>query len=283
MLPHVLSGVLVSLLWCTVRGQTWCVAISRAWDVTQLLFRCGKNYMSNETVVEPGGQFTFPASSSTPLLAFRCGPSIRPYIADDSSSPAGILIDSSVTYSNISGAQAINLPPSISGSDQLSVTVSINGKTIAQGNVPLNVSKYELPFSLLGLQAQAEPYNISCTATYATSMQSSPAPRNAKLYIPILPSWLELFSTYGTKHTRHVHHVRSSSAQTFQTSASLSYLPNPTQGSITKMDLRTGALLAKPANSSGGYDTVFPIGFYTMFDGYLASNLSNLDQLKAQG
>lgn len=238
--------------------------------------------MSNETVVEPGGQFTSPESSSSPLLAFRCGPAIRPYLADDSSDPAGILIDSSVTYSKIGGAQPINLPPMITNSDQLVVTVSLNGKTLAQGNVPLNVSKYELPFSLLGLQAQTEPYNISCTATYAALKQSSPAPRNVKLYtLPSLPSWSELFSACHTKHLRHA--VRSSSTQTYQTSASLSYLPNPSQGSITKMDLRTGALMTKPANGTGNYDTVFPVGFYTLFDGYLTSNLSILDEIKAQG
>jgi hypothetical protein len=50
------------------------------------------------------------------------------------------------------------------------------------------------------------------------------------------------------------------------------------------MDLRTGALMAKPANGSGGdYESIFPIGFYTTFDGYLAGNLSVLDELKEQG
>jgi hypothetical protein len=64
----------------------------------------------------------------------------------------------------------------------------------------------------------------------------------------------------------------------------LSYLPNPTNSSVTKMDLRTGALLAKPADGSDGeYESFFPIGFFTWFDGYLAGNLSILDELKAQG
>ena len=41
------------------------------------------------------------------------------------------------------------------------------------------------------------------------------------------------------------------------------------------MDLRTGALLAQPANGSGGaFAPIFPIGFYTLFDSYLATNLS---------
>ncbi|KAG6836204.1 hypothetical protein H0H93_010316 [Arthromyces matolae] len=50
------------------------------------------------------------------------------------------------------------------------------------------------------------------------------------------------------------------------------------------MDLRTGALLARPANGKGGpYTPVIPIGFYTQFDGYLARNLSISAELAAQG
>ena len=50
------------------------------------------------------------------------------------------------------------------------------------------------------------------------------------------------------------------------------------------MDLRTGAILAKPADGKGGsYAPVFPIGFYTTFDGYMAQDLNISAQLKAQG
>ncbi|KAF8064328.1 hypothetical protein FPV67DRAFT_215032 [Lyophyllum atratum] len=75
-------------------------------------------------------------------------------------------------------------------------------------------------------------------------------------------------------------------AQTFHATGSLSYLPNPPSsiGSVTKMDLRTGALLARPADGKGGpYAPVLPIGFYTQFDGYLAKDLSISAELAAQG
>lgn len=50
------------------------------------------------------------------------------------------------------------------------------------------------------------------------------------------------------------------------------------------MDLKTGALLARPADGSPGpYAPVFAMGFYTQFDGYLTTNLSVLNELKAQG
>ena len=50
------------------------------------------------------------------------------------------------------------------------------------------------------------------------------------------------------------------------------------------MDLRTGVLLAQPANGSeGAFAPVFPIGFYTLFDSYLATNLSIPATLASQG
>jgi hypothetical protein len=73
-------------------------------------------------------------------------------------------------------------------------------------------------------------------------------------------------------------------SQTFEAKSSLSYLPLNPNGSVTKLDLRTGAMLAKPADGSEGpYAPVFPIGFYTRFDGYIADNLTLLDELKTQG
>jgi hypothetical protein len=243
--------------------------------------------MSNETVVPPGGQFSMPETTTTPLLAFRCSPAIRPYLAEDASSSAAFIIDVTVTYTQVEGAIPITLPTAVSKDDLLVVTVSLNGKTLAQGSVPLNSSKYELPFSLVGLQTQKEAYNISCTASYSSTngQQSSAAPSLFDLYkIPILPSWTELFSDVNLLPITHTHATRGMNAQTFETTAALFYLPDPSQGSVTKMDLRTGALLVKPANGSGGdYEPVFPIGFYTTYGGYLASNASVLDELKAQG
>jgi hypothetical protein len=195
--------------------------------------------MANQSVVPPGGNFLTPSTSSSPLLAFRCAPAIRPYLAEDTTSLASIIVDAPVTYIQIAGAEPITLSSS-GDAGPLAVTVSTNGKTLATGIIPLNASKYEINFSLTSLTAQKDAYNISCSASYA--------------------------------------------GKTFTTSTALSYLPNPTNSSVTKMDLRTGALLAKPADGSDGeYASVFPIGFYTSFDNYLAGNLSILDELKAQG
>ena len=72
--------------------------------------------------------------------------------------------------------------------------------------------------------------------------------------------------------------------QTFSATTPLYVLPNPTNSSVTKMDLRTGALLAKPVSGTGGtYEPVFPIGFHTLLDDNLTTNLSLIDELKDQG
>ncbi|KAF9234992.1 hypothetical protein BU15DRAFT_65213 [Melanogaster broomeanus] len=171
---------------------------------------CGKYYdpsqIPQSQAPPPGGQFSLPTASQDPLLAFRC---------------------------------------SLSSAGLLDVTVSLGGKTLSNGAVPLNATAYEIAFSLDGITAQMTPYNLSCQATYTAS--------------------------------------GSSSTQTFSTSTALYYLPNPTNSAVIKMDLRTGALLAKPANGQGGdYQPVFPIGFYTEFQ-YLATNLTVIDELHAQG
>ncbi|KAH9932841.1 hypothetical protein B0H21DRAFT_760442 [Amylocystis lapponica] len=225
----VLSFVVAAAFQPGVLAQTW----------------CGKNYMAGSPVVPPGGQFPTPATTSSPLLAFRCAPAIKPYIPDDASSPAGILIDTYVTYSDIVGAAPISIPDH-GDLGSVAVTVSTNGHVLADGTVPLNASKVELPFSLSDLEPTTGAYNISCTATYAVS---------------------------------------GAATQSFNTSGALSYLPAPPDGrSVTKMDLRTGALLAKPATGKGGtYEPVMPVGFYTTFGGYLASNLSIINEVKDLG
>ncbi|EMD34907.1 hypothetical protein CERSUDRAFT_124938 [Gelatoporia subvermispora B] len=222
--------VLLGAFFGSVSAQTW----------------CGKNYMASSPVVPPSGQFPTPATSSKPLLAFRCAPAIKPYLPEDISSPAGILIDAFLTNSEIVGAEPIDIPLLGELADLL-VTVNVDGhELISGGVVPLNATKVELPFSLAGLKPQKEAFNVSCSATFA----------------PI-----------GAK------------AQTFKTTTSLAFLPDPPAGrSVTKMDLRTGALLAKPATGKGGsYEPVLPVGFYTAFGDYLATNISLVDQIKAEG
>ncbi|KAK2460380.1 hypothetical protein APHAL10511_007545 [Amanita phalloides] len=194
---------------------------------------------------QASGQFPVPAPSTNPLLAFRCSQTIRPYIAGDGSDPnqpVSILIDAPVVSTHINGIQPITITnPSSPGALNVTVTTT-NGLVLAQGSVPVNSNKTELPLCLDRLEPSSSAYDITCTATY--------------------------------------------NSQTFVTNSLLTYLPAPPQdiGSVTKMDLRTGALLAQPANGRGGpFAPVFPIGFYTQFDSYLDTNLSIPATLASQG
>ena len=200
--------------------------------------------MEGSPIVPPGGQFPIPATSESPLLALRCAQTVRPYLAEDAFDPAGVLIDSPITYSEIVGAETIALPED-GDLGELLVTVTANGRFLTEGIVPLNASKVELPFSLLDLEPQMASYELEFTGTYV-SISAPP--------------------------------------QTFQGTGALSYLPDPPDGgSATKMDLRTGGMLAKPATGKGGaYKYIIPVGFYTIFDGYL-TNLTNLQTIKELG
>ncbi|KAG2117117.1 uncharacterized protein F5147DRAFT_604571 [Suillus discolor] len=210
---------------------------------------CGKNYMANQSVVPPGGQFVLPAQSVDPLLSFRCAPVFRPYLQEDAKS-AAFIVDTSIVYDWIAGAEPISLP-STSGSSSNSaglgtVSVTINvGSVKTTANVPLNATNFQIPVDISKLQARKAAYNVSCSATYTA------------------PS--------------------SSKSQKFKTGASLLYLPD-TNSSVTKTDLRTGALWVRPADGKGGAFAPFlPQGFYINFDEYLVENLTMIDQLKADG
>ncbi|KAH7890176.1 hypothetical protein F5I97DRAFT_1965248 [Phlebopus sp. FC_14] len=215
---------------------------------------CGKYYKPGESIVTPGGNFPLPAVSTDPLLAFQCAPAIRPYLAEDVSSPATVLIDSPVVYYQIANAVPISLPTgpcALTNDGMLNVTVSLDDRVLANGVVPLNATAFELSISLDGITPQMTPYGLTCEASYS--------------------------ATNGAT-------TSSDTTQTFSATTRLSLLPNPTNSSVTKMDLRTGALLAKSASGQGrDYEPVFPIGFYTAFDDYLSTNLSVINELKDQG
>jgi hypothetical protein len=208
---------------------------------------CGKNYMSNQTVVPPGGQFQLPASSQEPLVAFRCSPAFRPYLEEDAKN-AIIVVDAPIVYQYIQGASPVSL--SSSGSSPadcgtLDVTISIGNQVFATQQVPLNTTGSEICLDLSSLKAQKTGYNVTCSATYQADT--------------------------------------SSTTQEFSASTTLLYLPD-NQGSVVKTDLRTGTLLARPANGSGGdFQPFIPQGFYVSFDSALAKNLTYIDQLKLDG
>ena len=127
---------------------------------------------------------------------------------------------------------------------ELQVTVSLDGKTLTTGNVRLNGSS-SLPFSLSHVSPRMTPYSLVCTAVALSS------PKHTFRSIP----------------------------------TNLTYLPLPPDdiGSVTKLDLKTGGLLAKRAHIQEPYKLIFPVGFFTNFEGYLENNDTSLEILKSQG
>uniref|UniRef100_A0A0W0FBD7 Uncharacterized protein n=1 Tax=Moniliophthora roreri TaxID=221103 RepID=A0A0W0FBD7_MONRR len=129
---------------------------------------CGKNNKAGSPTVPPGGEFPVPTTSDVPLLALRCGPAI------------------------------FGTEPISDTSNNLSVTVCVNGEILASGTVPLNATKHPLSFSLSALQPGSKAYIISCQ----------------RFHLHTTPPW-----------------------------AHLSEKPVDI-GSVTKMDMCTGVLLA---------------------------------------
>lgn len=178
------------------------------------------------------------------MLVFRCAPITTPYLGDEDYN-AGVLVEALVTLARYNGAEPITLPVGPVAAEALEVSISIDGSVLAEAVVRLN-STSELHFPLVNLsQPRKQPFSVDCTASYASHLTSEP--------------------------------------QKFSATTTLSYLPRPASGSVTKRDSRTGALLVRPPGSSA-YEAIFPIGFYTSFDNYLDDpDLGILDELKAQG
>jgi hypothetical protein len=74
-------------------------------------------------------------------------------------------------------------------------------------------------------------------------------------------------------------------SSTYKTTGSISKLPLPAKGSVTKQDFLTGALLVNTtSNLAGAYKPIIPFGFYTGFDDYLAKDpITIIDNAKASG
>ncbi|KAG7087795.1 hypothetical protein E1B28_013736 [Marasmius oreades] len=207
---------------------------------------CNKNYMKTQPVVPPGGQFPIPATSTAPLLALRCGQAVKPYLPEDTAQHVG---DPSFVSILVDTPIVFSKFPGASP------------VTLPSGSLP----SLSVTVTLDGKQLVSGTAPMNSTKTPLTFSLSSIQPRT-KAYN------LTCTATTG--------------GQKFTTSTLFSFLPAKPSGigSVTKMDMRTGALLARPANgTSGPYERMFPIGFYTQFDSFLAKNLSAIKVLKDQG
>ncbi|KAF8153023.1 hypothetical protein B0H34DRAFT_721877 [Crassisporium funariophilum] len=135
-----------SFLITKVHGQTW----------------CGKNYLRSQELVLPVGRFEHQEESERPFLALRCLPRVQPYLPEDvSSHSASILVDTSVTFTQIHSASLIESSP-LDGT--LELTIEIESADSVHVNVPVNVSNWDIPLSLNKLEPRTKPYSVKCTA-----------------------------------------------------------------------------------------------------------------------
>ncbi|KAH9956086.1 hypothetical protein BC827DRAFT_1157943 [Russula dissimulans] len=207
---------------------------------------CGKVYTKGKPVVPPDGQFPLLVSLPSPQLSLRCNPGQIPFLPDDHLDPSSSSNCVILVDALVRGSNVTGAQPVIIPSPEdaeLFVSVSLDGEPLTSGKVPLNGSA-AIPFSLSELSPRLAPYTLTCDA--------------------ILSSPYQTFTSIPTN---------------------LTYLPSPPAsiGSVTKLDLRTGSLLAKRAHSQEPYTPIFPVGFYTNFGGYLKDNDTILEVLKGQG
>ncbi|PFH51136.1 hypothetical protein AMATHDRAFT_143328, partial [Amanita thiersii Skay4041] len=205
--------------------------------------RCGKHYLPHQPIVSPGGRFPVPRRSNRPLLAFRCGPRIKPYLLEDATTMvASVLVDTLATFLHMENTFSID-DAHVGKNNGVDVTVFAGDVVLGRGFVPFNVTNAEISINLGRLIPRRSPYKLTCTGMIDTTRKNSEA---------------------------------------FTVNSSLWYLPTPYFGSVTKVDFKTKATLFK--NKCGNsFETVFPIGFYTSFTGYLDVDLTILDEVKAQG
>ena len=163
---------------------------------------------------------------------------------EEDAKDAMFIVDTRIVYDWISGTSPITLPSNSSGNAG-NLTVTITVDGIqATQQVPLDTVGNEIPLDISSLVADNSPYGVDCVAMYTSS---------------------------------------SGQTQQFSATTSLLYLPD-TNGSATKMDLRTGSLWVRPVNDSGGpFAPFIPQGFYINFDEYLLNNLSVINALKDDG
>ncbi|KAH9067984.1 hypothetical protein EDB83DRAFT_2506228 [Lactarius deliciosus] len=204
---------------------------------------CGKEYRAGQPISPPGGQFSLPLTTTTPQLVLRCNAAPMPFLPDDLMDNSSSLILVDALVRYKEIAGAQPLIMLSSPDAELFVNVSVDGMPLTSGTVSLNGSA-AIPFSLSAIMPRSVPYSLGCTATLSSSEQN--------------------FTSTPTN---------------------LVYLPSPPDsiGSITKLDQRTGGLLAKRAFTQDPYEPIFPVGFYTQFGGYLEGNDGVLEVLKRHG
>lgn len=210
--------------------------------------------MKNQTSVAPGGKFPIAQNTTSLVLTFRCSQAIRPFLPGDVSAEPAILISARVATTAYPDSKPWTPPAGWPGPYEtppnynLTVSVLVDGSVLASGIVNAVPSPDDNGFA--GWDHKL-PFDLS---------KLQPRKEHYEL------------DCRGVM----------SDGQAFLAKSNLTYLPEPSSGSVTKMNLQTGALLVQEPAGQGQFKPIFPIGFYTQFDKYL-TNITVLSKIKEEG
>jgi len=203
-----------------------------------------QNYDPAKPADPPGGAFAVPPISSADLLALRCAPALKPYLSSDLDDANLARSAGIVVDAHITRVQEAGAKPVPTSLPQLQRFV----------NVVLRVDGENVAVAVVPLGRVAViPFSLK------------------KLDPSSKPKRLECLGTI------------LGSAESYAHTSTLLYLPpNPFGGSTARLDARTGALVVK-GSTSETWEPIWPFGMYTSFDGFLAKDLTVLDDIKARG
>lgn len=144
--------------------------------------------MSTNDSFNPGGQLSVPSPSAEPLLDLTVRPRMSLYLASETSGE--FIVDAAI--SNLVG-QPMNISNAITSQTadgskantlSISITVSSTGQKLVSGaSIPINTTSNQIPFKLVNLSPQMEPFAITLTAISADGTMA----HTAKTQLSFLP------------------------------------------------------------------------------------------------
>ncbi|KAF8243070.1 hypothetical protein K440DRAFT_606648 [Wilcoxina mikolae CBS 423.85] len=227
---------------------------------------CGKAYRATDApfpdLVDAGWLHPPPRSAKS-LLDFTCRPVMKPYVEDikhsiDALQPR-IILDGKVSHNvGVPFPRPVNKKPpnkiwvkvSVIYLDPRKPTAPAKTITLNESTLYMGRGAQDVQVNLNALPPRPEPYIVSCTAALDKGGKVF-ATASSELY------WLP---------------------------------PNPYGGSTVYLDSSKDELVVFDKTSAlpgtfapKGYHSFFPIGYYTGWGGYLASNFSILKDIKSAG
>ena len=187
----------------------------------------------------PGGQLYPPAPSASVLLDVQVAPRHSIYVGSETE--GAFIVDAAL--SRFHGASYIN------------ATYDVNGSNTTQ------------PFSTLFFDIRLESTNKPLVASANISINATGVEYSFALTgLAPRPDPYPIV-LYGAS---------IDGNQSYRATTELYYLPEKTNGSVTKIDNLHGGLLFRNNHTNNQFEPVFPHGFYTSYGDYLDLSLANV-------